>query len=86
MSIPFVFGRLIVVSDVSQTEAVKLSHLKQESLGKICQVVGMIGHLNGCLAINIACDVLSSFAPASFLISLYHGHTVPFKQRPGKGR
>lgn len=86
MSGPFVFGRLIVVSDVTQTEALKLSHLKQESSGKICQVAGMIRCLNGCLAINIACDVLSSFAQASFLISLYHGHIVPFKQQLGKGR
>lgn len=86
MSVPFGFVRLIVVSDVSQTEALKLSHLKQKSSGKICQVAGMIGHLNGCLAISTACDVLSSFAQASFLIFLYYRHAVPFKQQSGKGR
>lgn len=86
MSVPFGFGRLIVVSDVSQTEALKFSHLKQESSGRICQVAGMIGHLSGALAINTACDVLSGFAQASFLISPCHRHTVPFKQEPGKGR
>lgn len=62
MNVPLVFGRLIVVSDASQTKALELSHLKQKSSGKICQVAVMMGHLNGCLAINIACDVLSSFA------------------------
>lgn len=58
MSIPFVFGRLIVVADMSWAKTSKLSHLKQESSGDTCQVADMVGHLNGCLAINIACDVL----------------------------
>lgn len=66
MSIPFLFGRLIVVADMSQTKTLKLSHLKQESSGEICQVADMIRHLNGCLAINIACDVLCT----SFIFSI----------------
>lgn len=66
MSIPFGFGRLIVVADTSRTKTLKLSHLKQESSGEICQVADMIGHLNGCLTINIACDALCT----SFIFSI----------------
>jgi len=85
MIVPFVFGRLIVISGVNQTKALKLSHLKRE-LRKNLPGSRHDGTPEWVLAINIACDVLSSFAQASFLISLYHGHTVPFKQPPGKGR